>query len=81
MVCEADPEHGRLYNGEIMEIPLTEETVGGYEEKWLATRTVRSKPVWWALISMRKGLWAYKTWRKYYLVYAAGGFPNICLIQ
>lgn len=63
------------YNGEIMEIPLTEETVGGYEEKYKdengeeQTRLV-------GVDKYEEGPWAYKRGEKYYLVYAAGGIPE-----
>lgn len=63
------------YNGEITEIPLTEETVGGYEEKYKdengeeQTRLV-------GVDKYEEGPWVYKRREKYYLVYAAGGIPE-----
>ena len=62
-------------NGDIVEVPRTVETVGGYDETYVdengeeQTRRVGTD-------KYEEGPWAYERNGKYYLAYAAGGIPE-----
>lgn len=63
------------YNGEITEIPLTEETVGGYVETYKDENGNEQERVI-GVDNYEEGPWVYKREGKYYLAYAAGGIPE-----
>ena len=61
--------------GNIIEFPLTEESVGGYKEKYLDDKGVEQTRII-GNDCYEEGPWVYKRNGMYYLIYAAGGIPE-----